>query len=399
MPNLESKLINMQNQVSRLKYGYCILVKLINFEELYAMLGSAQDIIDDLNKIVRMKCMSYCSTVFSQIDYNKILVVLPKVEDKSLKKLVLAIYSSCQLYLNDELPSAYINCQIVTANFPENGINAIELYTALLSVIANPQNDDYYYKYDKKLHNINIIADSNIKLNLLRKALANNTRTFNYQPIIDRKTREVLYYECLLRIPDSDDNMISIGSIIEDAESKGLINIIDQTVFKMAVEELSCAPDTNLAVNISNYGILDNNLLELAQNLLKKYKVSHRLIIEITESSLNKDYERTRIFMNRLHNFGCRFALDDFGSGFTSFEQLKNLPVDIIKIDGSYVRNIVSNHHSKYFIETLVKISEELGMKTVAEYVENGEIAKFLIDIKVDGMQGNFFSPASRQRH
>jgi EAL domain-containing protein (putative c-di-GMP-specific phosphodiesterase class I) len=99
-----------------------------------------------------------------------------------------------------------------------------------------------------------------------------------------------------------------------------------------------------------------------------------------------------------LHQYGCKFALDDFGSGFTSFKQLLNLPIDIIKIDGSYIRDILDNNHSKFFVEALIKLAEDLGVKTVAEFVENGAIAKFLIDIKIDGMQGDFFLPASESR-
>lgn len=399
MVNMEAKLANMQLEIDKVQAGYCMLVKLINYDELCAILGSAQTIVDDLNKIVRKICNHYSSPVFSQIDYNKILVILPKIDNKSLKRLAFDIYSTSQLCLNESLPSAYINCQIATIDFPKSSKKAIEMYTLLIGILSSCKNSNYYYEYDENLHDLNAIKAVNNKLNLLRKACIEKTRTFAYQPIIDRKTAAIPYYECLLRIPDENGNLISVGPIIHDAESKGLINIIDFEVFQMAVEELVNAPDTSLSVNISNSGVLDDNLLEMAVNLLEKHSVSNRLIVEITETLLNEDFERTKHFIEKLHSFGCRFALDDFGSGFTSFKQLQNLPIDIIKIDGSYVRNIVSNHHSKYFVETLVKISEELGIKTVAEFVENGEIAKFLIDIKVDGMQGNFFSPAASHRN
>lgn len=398
MINLKAKFTNMQLEVDKVKTGYSLLVKIINYDELYAMLGSVQTIVDDLNRIVRKICANYCSPVFSQIDHNKILVVLSCIDKKSLSKLALEIYKASQLYLNEDLPSAYINCQIATIDFPISSKDATEMYTLLIGILSDTKSSNYYHPYDKKLHDLNSIKNANSKLNLLRKACALKTRVFAYQPIIDRKTAAIPYYECLLRIPDDKGNLISVGPIIHEAENKGLINLIDFEVLQMAVEELVKSPDTSLSVNISNYGVLDSNLLEMAESLLKKHKVANRLIVEITETLLNENYEVTKLFINRLHKFGCRFALDDFGSGFTSFKQLQNLPIDIIKIDGSYVRNIVSNHHSKYFIETLVKISEELGIKTVAEFVENGEIAKFLIDIKVDGMQGNFFSPASCQR-
>jgi EAL domain-containing protein (putative c-di-GMP-specific phosphodiesterase class I) len=166
----------------------------------------------------------------------------------------------------------------------------------------------------------------------------------------------------------------------------------------MVVGELVADRNITLSVNISNIGVLNKRLLKKAEYLLKKHDVSKRLIIEITETSLNQDYVSTKKFIDRLHKLGCRFALDDFGSGFTSFKQLLNLPIDIIKIDGSYIRDILSNDHSKFFVEALIRLAEDLGIKTVAEFVENGAIARFLIDIKIGGMQGNFFLPASDSR-
>lgn len=399
MINFESKLINVQNEIDKIKSGHCLLVKLVNYDELCAILGSAQIIIDELNKIVHKICSTNSHSIFSQTDHDKILLVLPKMHKDELSDLGFEIHSTTQLYVNKDLPSAYMNCRIASVSFPKDSTKALDMRTLLMRMVTNYDSTSYYSEYDTQHHNLDIVKDSNKKLNLLRKAILNKTRKFAYQPIVDRKSGNIPYYECLLRIPDDNNNLISVGPIIQYAESKGLINIVDHMVFEMAVEELANDPSISLSVNISNIGILDSHLLKTAENLLKKHQVSERLIVEITETALNEDYDTTKMFIDRLHAFGCKFALDDFGSGFTSFKQLQNLPIDIIKIDGSYVRSITTNHHNKYFIEALVRISEELGVKTVAEFVENGEIAKFLIDLKVDGMQGNFFSAAKINRN
>lgn len=219
-----------------------------------------------------------------------------------------------------------------------------------------------------------------------------------YQSIVDRKSGNIEYYECLLRVLDEENNFVSVGSMIEDAETKGLINIVDFTVIELAIKELASDKKIKLSVNISNIGVLNKRLLRRIENLLRKYDVAKRLIIEITETSLNQDFATTKKFIDVLHGYGCRFALDDFGSGFTSFKQLLNLPIDIIKIDSSYIRDILSNNHSRFFVEALINLADDLGIKTVAEFVENGEIARFLIDIKIGAMQGNFFLPASDSR-
>ena len=96
----------------------------------------------------------------------------------------------------------------------------------------------------------------------------------------------------------------------------------------------------------------------------------------------------TKNFIDTLHSYGCKIALDDFGSGFTSFKQLLNLPIDIIKIDGSYIRDILSNNHSRFFVEALINLAEDLGIKTVAEFVENDQIRQKLVEMGVDYVQG-----------
>lgn len=398
MPELEIKLKNMDLDFKKVQTGYCLLVKLVNYEELYAMFGSALEVVSDMNLIIRQIFDKHISSVCTHIVQSNIFVIIPTIDKDLLKKLSLEIHTLSQLYTNPKLPEAYIQIKIGIIDFYKYKKTIDEIYYLLIGLLANNRNNNYYYyEYKEEIHNLELIRESNKNLNELRKAVRDKSLRFAYQPIIDRKTLKPYYYESLLRIQDKNGDLQSVGPIIEVAETKGLIYVIDRFVFEMVIDELAKSPDVTLSVNISNIGILDDNLLEMAQDLLKKHDVSKRLIIEITESSLNEDYKRTKFFIDTLHKLGCRFALDDFGSGFTSFRQLKNLPIDIIKIDGSYVRNILSDHASQYFVEALIKISEEKGIVTVAEFVENGDIAKYLID-KVDSMQGDFFSPAVVQR-
>jgi len=398
MINLEALQSEIKSEIDKLKSGHCLLVKLTNYDELHSVISQVDSIITDFDKIIQTVCERYNIKAYTKITYDKIFFIIPRIDQTLLEKIAFEIYYDSQLYINERMAEAFITCRISSLTFPDDSVKIEKIYAQLIGVLTHFKNPGYYQKYDSNVHSIEKIKIEIRKLNMLRSALANKTMKFAYQPIVERKTGKIPYYECLLRMLDENNRFISVGPIIPYAESAGLINVVDHLVLEMAVNELVSSPDISLSVNISNVGVLDDHLLEFAANLLAKHNVASRMIIEITETSLNEDYNKTKIFMDKLHNYGCRFALDDFGSGFTSFRQLQNLPIDIIKIDGSYVRNITNNHHSKYFVEALIKISEDLGIKTVAEFVENGEIAKFLIDIKVDGMQGNFFSPASDNR-
>ena len=381
---------------------HCMLIKIINYDEFIKTDEVTLYVIDTLNKIVNIEFLKLGIKFNFHIAQGKIFLnfqIINAVEAAaSVREIAFNIYSKLQLHFDEKFPKIHLNALIASLNFPEDCSDKTKIADTLTNMLAHNCSYHYYQNYQEAKLNFLNVKQSNSELYLLKQALKSKKIEFAYQPIVDRKTGEVPYYECLLRIPDENDKLTSIGPFIASAEANGLINVIDVLALDMAIAELVSDPEISLSVNISNYGILDKYLIEKAEKLLQTHKIAQRLIIEVTETILNVDYEKTKKFMDRLHKHGCRFALDDFGAGFTSFKQLQNLPIDIVKIDGSYIKDIISNHQSRYFVEALVKISEDLGIKTVAEFVENGEIAKFLIDIKVDGMQGNFFSPASSNK-
>ena len=124
-----------------------------------------------------------------------------------------------------------------------------------------------------------------------------------------------------------------------------------------------------------------------------------RMMVEITETAVHLDIKRTAYFVASLQSFGAMVALDDFGSGYTSFRQLKTLSVDIIKIDGVFVKDLVGNHDNMLFIKTMLDFTNGFGLKTVAEFVENGETAKLLMKLGVEYLQGYYFGFPERMEH
>jgi EAL domain-containing protein (putative c-di-GMP-specific phosphodiesterase class I) len=371
----------------------------LNKDELNILIDDTSVIVDQFHVMVNKACEKASDyTILNSDDPTKLYIVV-KDDPKVPEKLAYSVYSQVQLYVDANLPESYLKCAVSSIKFSkENKVKADKLVSMMTYGMSQSTDGSYYYNYDDKPFDVEKLREDNINLNLLRTSLFKKRAKFMYQPVVDRETGNIEYYECLLRVPDENNNFVSVGSMIEDAERKGLISIVDFTVVEMAIKELVADQKIKLSVNISNIGVLNKRLLKRIESLLKKFNVAKRLIIEITETSLNHDFATTKKFIDVLHSYGCKFALDDFGSGFTSFKQLLNLPIDIIKIDGSYIRDILSNNHSRFFVEALINLAEDLGIKTVAEFVENGEIAKFLIDIKIGGMQGNFFLPASEER-
>jgi EAL domain-containing protein (putative c-di-GMP-specific phosphodiesterase class I) len=390
---------NLQKEIVLRKKGIMMVVSLVNKDELDILLDQSDKVNERFFTIVDIACHESIEyKIIRDSEPTKLYVFIPN-NLKIAEKLACSIYSQVQLDVDKALPESYLKCSVQSIRFPQKIAHNVEKLLALLNYGNCVSTDkSYYYNYDENPVDIEDLRTKNIKLNLLRISLFQKSAKFVYQPIVERETGYISYYECLLRVQDQQNKWVSVGNMISDAESKGLISIVDFTVVEMAILELKRDKNISLSVNISNIGVLDKKLLKKIESLLKKHGVAKRLIIEITETSLNDDFKTTKNFIDSLHKYGCRFALDDFGSGFTSFHQLLNLPIDIIKIDGSYIRDILKNDHSKFFVEALIKLAADLGIKTVAEFVENGEIARFLIDIKIGGMQGNFFLPASNDR-
>lgn len=235
--------------------------------------------------------------------------------------------------------------------------------------------------------------------NYLGRALREQRLRLAYQPIIESKTGHVAHYEALLRIVGADGKISSAGTLIPVAERMGLINLIDEQVLDMVIAELARAPDVVLAFNVSNLTTSNRQwLAQLKQRLRDNPGVAERLIVEITETAVHRDLKKTAYFVAAVQSMGAQVALDDFGSGYTSFRQLKSLSVDMVKIDGVFVRDLVDNNDNRLFVKTMLDFTNGFGLKAVAEFVETGEIAKMLMELGVEYMQGYYFGKPENHR-
>src|SRR5262249_40540402 len=150
-------------------------------------------------------------------------------------------------------------------------------------------------------------------------------------------------------------------------ERIGLIRMLDHRMLELAVNELAVAPDLHASVNVSPSSAIDPNWwLGLGAMLRANRGAAERLILEITETAAIQDLDDARGFVSRVKDLGCRIAIDDFGAGNTSFRNLRKLGVDIVKIDGAFVQNMMKSTDDSAFVQTLVDLSHRLGLKTVA---------------------------------
>lgn len=226
----------------------------------------------------------------------------------------------------------------------------------------------------------------------VQQAMREQRLIFTYQPIVAAQTLTVSKYECLLRMKDANGEILPAGAFIPVVEQLGMTRLMDRYVLDMTVEELRRDPSTVLSLNISGLTATDQSWLRALIAAVKSTPhIAERLIVEITETAALHDIEESARFVNVVRDVGCRVAIDDFGAGFTSFRHLKALTVDLVKIDGSFVRNLANNADQQLFIRNLMGLAGTFGLETVAEFVENEADAKVLIDSGVHYLQGYYY--------
>jgi EAL domain-containing protein (putative c-di-GMP-specific phosphodiesterase class I) len=202
----------------------------------------------------------------------------------------------------------------------------------------------------------------------------------------------VTYYECLVRMYDRDGKLVPAAQFVPAIEQLGLMRSIDNRVRDLAIFELERNPQVSLAINISGLTATERSWFRgLVARLKERRDIAKRLIVEITETAALQDIDETSRFVSALRALGCKVALDDFGSGFTTFHHLKALTVDVVKIDGSFVRNITTDTENQIFIHNLMALAQALGVSTVAECVETREDADYLSNAGIDLLQGYYF--------
>lgn len=212
------------------------------------------------------------------------------------------------------------------------------------------------------------------------------------QPVVEIVTGRLRHKEVLLRMRDHQGEMVSPHRFIPVAERTGQIQSIDRWVIESSLAAMQALPDLRLSINLSANAMENAELLADLTQLLQHYQVKgERVTFEVTETAaINSLLNATRL-MRGMQDLGCLFALDDFGSGYASYAYLRQLPVDEIKIDGAFVRDIVENPEDRIFVKAITDMAHGMQKRVTAEFVENAEILAILKGLGVDDAQGYYF--------
>jgi len=222
----------------------------------------------------------------------------------------------------------------------------------------------------------------------IKEALRENLLVLHYQPIVDLANGKTEHFEALVRMRMADGELVYPDRFLPVAERYGLMPWIDRWVVEQAVGLLERLPNLHLFVNLSGNSLGDQSLLRSIEDRVGTSQVAARIAFEVTETSAIQDPHQVQLWIRSLRDLGCRFALDDFGLGFSSLSHLRTLPADYIKIDRSFVRNLDTDAGNREMVKAICTMAETFGKQVIAEGVETEVVAEALIKLGVGLAQG-----------
>lgn len=336
------------------------------------------------------------SLPIARLGGSRFLLVLPEYDlakTRTLAESVLAGLSRLNIQAGHE--RLHVDAKAGITIFPEHGTTAEELIAHVESALLHAQEQPVgsISVYSHEMHHQETQTEQ--WLQRLHVALEQRDFVLHYQPVIEITSGRLSHYEGLIRMTQVNGGLIPPGEFIPVAERTGLIARIDYLALEMAFSQLAALDvqglNIALAVNISAAHLGDDTLFHWLERVFAEdAALSARLVFEITETTAVHNIGRAKAFMEPLRALGCRFALDDFGVGFTSFTHLRSLPVGTVKIDGSFVRDLASNPENQALVKAMTEVAHSLGKQVVAEFVESAEILEILRALGVDYAQGYY---------
>ncbi|MCU7919350.1 MAG: EAL domain-containing protein [Candidatus Thiodiazotropha sp. (ex Epidulcina cf. delphinae)] len=288
-----------------------------------------------------------------------------------------------------------VSASIGIVTYPKHGTNSQDLLSNadLAMYQAKESGRDQWHLFSRKEQAREQLNARVTWKDKIEQALTDDRFILYFQPIMEISTNDISHYEVLIRMVEKDGSIAMPGEFIPVAERTGLIHRINRYVLRASIEKLASlnrhTQGITLSINLSGRVIDDPELLPQLTHLLNTSGINPKqLVFELTETAALADVSAAVRLMSELQALGCRFALDDFGVGFSSFYYLRELPLDIVKIDGSFIKQLPTNAMDQVFVKALTEMATALGKDTVAEFVEDEPTLKLLAEIGVIYAQG-----------
>jgi diguanylate cyclase (GGDEF)-like protein/PAS domain S-box-containing protein len=402
LPNrhlLQNRMENAINRAARHDQKMITMyINLDNFKSINHTMGYA--VGDELLKAVAERLHSElrdCDTV-ARFSGDEFVVVFENVQDEldagTIAKRVSALFEKPFSFKENEL---FLHANMGISFFPSDANDAkILLKLANMAMLRSKEDQSRNFHFFRA-EMFDEITNRAVLESNLRRALKNKEFFVEYQPQVDAQSGKIIGAEALVRWTGPDFKSIPPLDFIPVAEDSGLILEIGQIVLKSAISQMKKwhekgYDDLKIAINISGIQLLQSNLLNQVEEVLAHTKFNPKFLeLELTESVLMENIDRASDLLKEFQQKGIQISIDDFGTGYSSLNYLKQLPIDTLKIDQSFIRNIQTDKSDKIIVNTIIAMAHGLEFSVIAEGVEDDYQRDYLKEMKCDMLQGYYF--------
>jgi len=354
-------------------------------------------LLQEVTRRIRLSVRN--SDTVSRQGGDEYVIMLPNLDDlgdimQVVNKLIETIAHPYQL----EEHSVHMTTSVGVSVYPQDGTDSETLIknadTAMYQAKDAGRN---CYRFFTQAMNRSIAKRVGLE-NMLRDALKRNELLLHYQPLVNLRSGQIVAAEALVRWQHPDHGLIPTAEFIQIAEETGMIVPLGGWVLGEACRQNQewralGLREITMSVNLSPVQLHDRNLVETVSLALSRSGMSaNALELEITESAMMKNPEQAIVMLSKLNGLGIKFSIDDFGTGYSSLSYLKKFPVDMLKIDQSFVRDLTVDNDDAAIVRAVISMARSLGLRVIAEGVETAEQLRFLEGLDCDMMQGFYFS-------
>jgi len=368
-----------------------ILFDIVEFSSINSLYGI--EVGDFVLKSVAKKMEEYIekdsSMSLFKVGTDQFAVMMKKILDREAYQIAKEIIDTIENNgFKSDLLKQPLNVQL------QAGISSKEPYLINSATVLKSIADDQHLKigvYDSSYDNTIEIQQNILMVQKIKKCLLNDNVTLLFQPLVDLKTKQIVKYEGLVRLKD-DDEFISPYYFLALSKKAKLYTQITHEVIRKALEIIK-VDNIDLSINLSIEDIYHNETQKFIMDMLADdLEISKRLTFELLESDEIKDFKKVQKFIKNVKKYGCKIAIDDFGSGYSNYAYLIELDADILKIDGSLIKNLDKSENNQLVVKSIVEFAKLANIKTVAEFVENEEIESIIQHLGIDYGQGYYYS-------
>ncbi len=391
LPN-RNQLIEDISRAKNLKLLHLAFINIDGFKDINNFYGYdiGDKILKELGKILKENCCCKSAIIYKLPSDEYALFsddYIPKEEFLEAVHNLINIIDKTEFDIEDNSILISLGCGIAT------GTKNIMRKADMALRMAKNENKNIVV-YNNNLDLSTKIKENTKKISLLRNAIENNNITPYFQPIYNLRSKNIEKYECLVRIVQNNGVVVPPSEFLDIAMKSKQYPSITKSMLDKSFEFFK---DKNyeFSINLSILDIVNSDTIKHIINKLQECNNPQKVVFEIIEDDEIKNFEKVKEFIETIKKFGCKFAIDDFGSGYSNFSYIYELNLDYIKIDASLVKYITTDDKSKIITKAIIDFASALNIKTIAEYVEDKESLELLQKLGVDFIQGYYIGKPS----